>query len=755
MTAKATLPHPATQPAKRPAALNRREMLRKLGLSGGALLGLRGLWPNVALGQGVPSAPGAVDLYIEKYPTSPLILEPFKDELPIPSPYRPLTASELVNRWPIMPQRNCQDSDAGTHQVWPSKSAAGLFLPEPLIYEVRLQVAEHAFTSSKVLPIDKNGDPVTPPGGSPGPQTLPPSTIYGFNGTFPGPMLYARYGQPLLVRFLNQLDNENGLDVGDFGDPERRFLTHLHNAHTAPESDGNPHHKPGAHRPGGWCDNLYLNYPAGGDSREMQSFLWFHDHTHGHTGSNVYKGMVGIYPIYDPANDPGDELRGYRLPGVPRYLGGQPTSGIDYDQPIDYDIPLVLFDCRFDDGETPHKDAHSGLGESHPEWWGKTFYKHFPNKGFVGDVFTVNGTACPVLKVQRRRYRLRFLCASIARAYDLKLMQGTVEAAPGQQGQYNMRRIVDGLGNVTLDAQQCMVFTQIATDGGLLPLPIVRDSFELWPSKRREVIVDFSKYMDGTSTTKGDVIYLVNTMKMVNGRKPNTTPNHTVHLPDGTTRVEPDPDFDPSYAVPLMKIVIGDDPPTPDNSIDPLDYTNLVNGKATLRMVTDPATGLPVPALRMRALPNLPQSFKGAIIREFELQRSGTYGGEIEWLINGHAFDRADAAGMFPQAVVTQGRPELWVIRNGGGGWTHPMHMHQEEHRVISRNGIPTGSPDADPRHVDDFGRFDVVNLDPSEEVIIYRNFRSFVGKYVAHCHNLAHEDHAMMFGWEIRPPVV
>ena len=34
--------------------------------------------------------------------------------------------------------------------------------------------------------------------------------------------------------------------------------------------------------------------------------------------------------------------------------------------------------------------------------------------------------------------------------------------------------------------------------------------------------------------------------------------------------------------------------------------------------------------------------------------------------------------------------------------------------------------------------------------MIVYRGFRDFVGPYVAHCHNLAHEDHAMMFGWEI-----
>ena len=38
------------------------------------------------------------------------------------------------------------------------------------------------------------------------------------------------------------------------------------------------------------------------------------------------------------------------------------------------------------------------------------------------------------------------------------------------------------------------------------------------------------------------------------------------------------------------------------------------------------------------------------------------------------------------------------------------------------------------------------------ESTIIYRGFRDFVGPYVAHCHNLAHEDHAMMFGWEITP---
>ena len=79
----------------------------------------------------------------------------------------------------------------------------------------------------------------------------------------------------------------------------------------------------------------------------------------------------------------------------------------------------------------------------------------------------------------------------------------------------------------------------------------------------------------------------------------------------------------------------------------------------------------------------------------------------------------------------------------------HPFHLHMEEHRVLERNG--KAAPDT--RHPDDSGKEDVIALDPSEEVYISRRFRTFTGPYVAHCHNLAHEDHNMMFGWEIMPP--
>jgi FtsP/CotA-like multicopper oxidase with cupredoxin domain len=432
--------------------------------------------------------------------------------------------------------------------------------------------------------------------------------------------------------------------------------------------------------------------------------------------------MVGLYPIYDPQTyknvsgpaDAGDETQGFRLPGV---RTDNPDGSFD----VEYDIPLAFYDCRLDDGVTIHKDIHDTQNEFplaknpavHPEWWGKTFFKHFPNHGFVGDIFTVNGTAYPTLEVKRRKYRLRFLDASVSRIYEFKLMSSTLgpksSASLGYtddelEGQY---RIPDG--------QQCMQFVQIASDGGLLPFPVTRDSFELWPAKRREFIVDFSKYQDGSPTTKGDVIYLTDVMKMPNGR-----------MWTNSSRFSPDP----AYKVPVLKIVIGDI--APDNSVIPT---------------------------KMRDLPPLPSDWSTLLDNRliFEVER-GAAGGEIEWLINGTPFDPSkdatslkNRAGRTPLAQQKKNSFNLWEIRNGGGGWVHPFHLHMEEHRTVMRNGKDvTGGGDTS--HLDDVSKEDLVALDPGEAVIIYRGFRDFVGPYVAHCHNLAHEDHAMMFGWEITP---
>ena len=736
-----------TPPRRRPpeqdntsdsAGLKRRTLLR-LGAAGGlgvAMAAAGGPGSSFLSQRGLLSPSGAfaatsialADLvYIEAFPTSPLILSPFTDSLPVPKALSPVPVAEFSS-WNKPPgpgpgQQNSFQNER--HQIWSSDIGG----PDPLVYKIDLLLRQHSFTTSMVLPIDKSGRPAVSfdqrgdPVAAGTKRLLPMSTIYGFNGTFPGPMINAEYGRPVLVRFENHLDeNPLGLDRQDFGSPDWSFLTHLHNGHTAPESDGNPHYAKTAgpryhgYLPQTFCDNLYLNWPAGNDDLEKQSFFWFHDHRMDHTGANVYKGMVGLYPIYDPKNgmDVGDERQGLHLPGV---RTDNPDGSFD----VDYDIPLAFYDCRLDDGVTMHKDMHDTLGEFpaaknpavHPEWWGKTFFKHFPSHGFVGDIFTVNGTAYPVLEVKRRKYRFRFLDCSVARIYEFKLMASTkgpkTAVSLGYkddelEGQY---RIPDG--------QQCMKFTQIASDGGLLPFPLLRDSFELWPAKRREVIIDFTRYQDGTPTTKGDVIYLTDVMKMPNGR-----------MWTNSSRFSPDP----SYKVPVLKFVIGDNAPD-DSQIPP----------------------------RLRPLPPLPNNWKSMLDNRtiFEVQR-GSLGGETEWLINGQPF-MADVvakslknnAGKTPLAQQKKNSFNLWEIRNGGGGWVHPFHLHMEEHRTVMRGGRDV-TTSVDRGHPDDASREDLVALDPGESVIVYRGFRDFVGPYVAHCHNLAHEDHAMMFGWEIAP---
>jgi len=250
-----------------------------------------------------------------------------------------------------------------------------------------------------------------------------------------------------------------------------------------------------------------------------------------------------------------------------------------------------------------------------------------------------------------------------------------------------------------------MKMYEIANEGGLLPAPIPRDSFELWPAKRREVILDFTRTVDGP-TRPGQEIWLVNTMKMTTGRMWDLA--------------------DPNYKVPLMKIVIKGPPPEPDMSVVP----------AKLRPVPDLLRPDKLTAAKSSSLPT------------FELQRgTSSLDPETEWLINGQQFDPAKP--MASPKQTKEGDPAvLWRIRNGGGGWVHPMHLHMEEHQVITRNG--KAAPDT--RHPDDSGKEDVIALDPSEDTVIARRFRTFTGPYVAHCHNLAHEDHNMMFGWEILP---
>ncbi len=48
--------------------------------------------------------------------------------------------------------------------------------------------------------------------------------------------------------------------------------------------------------------------------------------------------------------------------------------------------------------------------------------------------------------------------------------------------------------------------------------------------------------------------------------------------------------------------------------------------------------------------------------------------------------------------------------------------------------------------------RRDVALLLPNTEVKVFMRWKDMLGKYVMHCHNVVHEDHAMMIRWDIVP---
>jgi hypothetical protein len=160
----------AVKPKRSSGALvPRRTILRwsAAGALGAGLGTAQGLAPPFLAERGLLSADGVFAatgtglsnelFYIEEFPTSPLIISPFNDELPIPRAFAPVPTSE-VSAWPQPPgpgpgQQNSFGNE--THQLWTSD----IGFPDPIVYKIDLLVRPHAFTTSMVLPIDSEGAP--------------------------------------------------------------------------------------------------------------------------------------------------------------------------------------------------------------------------------------------------------------------------------------------------------------------------------------------------------------------------------------------------------------------------------------------------------------------------------------------------------------------------------------------------------------------------------------------------------------------
>src|SRR5437867_2661631 len=306
---------------------------------------------------------------------------------------------------------------------------------------------------------------------------------------------------------------------------------------------------------------------------------------------------------------------------------------------------------------------------------GQLFFDIFQTDGFLGDVITVNLAYKPFFEVEARKYRFRILNGAVARFFKLALSDGSP-------------------------------MIQIANDGNLLPTPVTLTQLdEQRIAERYDIVIDFSRYTPGPNTK----VWLVNLAEHEDGKLPSK---------------------DLSIAEALS-----------GNSSDPG-----VGKILEFRIVRKPAQPdiSQVPSV---LIPN-PDLFGIPVVRErlFEFGRGadqpnndpvtsafGPWGIKTD---NGSMlaadFGRISAGPSF-------GKREIWTLKNGGGGWDHPIHIHFEECQTLARNGSASRVP------AWERGRKDVWRLHPDGSVDVTLQFRDWAGMFMEHCHNTTHEDNAML----------
>ncbi len=250
---------------------------------------------------------------------------------------------------------------------------------------------------------------------------------------------------------------------------------------------------------------------------------------------------------------------------------------------------------------------------------------------------------------------------------------------------------------------------QIANDGNLLPNPVVLTELdEQGIAERYDVVIDFSRYAVGSTVS------WVNLTQQTNGKRPDKD----LSLRDALAGNSADP-----VVGKFLEFRIVRTPASPDVS-------------------QVPATLIPNPDLS--AIPV-------ARTRTFEFGSGGTQTTTGSTAFVGPWGVKTDNQGAMLDADYGRisaapgfGSRETWVLKNGGGGWDHPIHIHFEEGQILDRNGDPNAVPAWEK------GRKDVYRLRPGGSLTITMQFRDWGGMFMEHCHNTVHEDNAMLMRWEI-----
>jgi FtsP/CotA-like multicopper oxidase with cupredoxin domain len=542
-----------------------------------------------------------------------------------------------------------------------------------------------------------------------------PLAVWTFDGTVPPKLMMARYGEPVLLRHYNGLPIDPAANYG-FG--LHTISTHEHNGHHPAESDG---YTQAFFYPGQFYDYRWPMALAGHDSintsatdpragspdgqggitrvrgnwRETMSTHWFHDHMLDFTAQNVYKGnaaMMNYYSALDRGREPASAAEALGSPTTPGY-------GCHYANPSNVNLCLPS-GSGLDWG---NRDYDVNLLLSSKAWDadGQLFFNIFNLDGFVGDQLTTNLLWKPYFEVRARRYRFRILNASVSRYFKLVLVTENDQPVP---------------------------FYMVANDGNLMEHTVYFPNGELPEqgiAERYDIVVDFAQFAPGTR------LYFVNILEHKNGRRPNQRiPLEEVLSGAYQARIVGNRwvDGDPVVGkfMEFRVVAYGG----VDRSMNPAEY---VPGQKTM---------IPLPGFTQTELDN-------ALHRTFKFGRSsGT--DEAPWTIK---TDGGSGFNMDPRrlsAAPTSGGTEIWHLENGGGGWSHPIHIHFEEGQILRRGGV---APPAWER----WARKDVYRVgnmpDSTDSVDVALRFREFLGSFMEHCHNTQHEDHAMLLRWDVERP--
>lgn len=420
-----------------------------------------------------------------------------------------------------------------------------------------------------------------------------------------------------------------------------------------------------------------------------------------------------LNPLHARDRDTG-AWRDFHYPG--QLAGGDPNEALGtlwyHDHRHDFTAPnttrgLAGFHLMFDEVDSGDEndrnpkalrlpsgeyDVPLMLADRFFDHYGRLQFDQFNLDGILGNKYLVNGKIQPVMQVEPRKYRLRVLNAGPSRVYGLMLL-ATADTRSGLPS-----------------AKPLPTAFLIGTGGNLLPRPIPMPQPQaLGAADRLDIWVDFSNMA-------GQQVFLANAWEQDDGRGPK---GYRGSGPNGAQ-------YDRVAPVAMMRFDVvlpkrGDAPPLPQ-TLRPLPWDpNDAIGRLSERQILGAA--------------DKGGSVAGGIrVREWRFDRSNGM-----WTINGKLYDGAS-----PAAVVGKNTQEIWVLRNGGK-WVHPAHVHMEEFRTLFRDGKKPG-----PDHVT-YGRDDVMTLGPGETGIMAMKFRDYTGKYVMHCHNSVHEDHAMMIRFDIQ----